>query len=961
VVQLQQLDNYTVALTNGLVARVFAVSPFFATWDIATLRGSALRAVSDEATVTLDGRTYSVGGAMPLLENGKECPLPHGVGPVDNCATAYFNRSNPYGANASAFAYVAHWTSVPTAPFPWRPARHAPDMPWPPLGLRLNVNMSAPADCDPAHQDIVVTLHYEMYQGIPAMSKWLTVTHTGKGDRSIEPPLPPPPPPASQLGLPEDQQGPICIEPCDAVLPPSDWVGRWLVTADVVAPITLAGQAGLCLTLKQGVAYHSYNDEMDALPCNQSDPLQQWLFVAATGLLYTKATDEAIEDLDRSGHELPLPCTAFPPTTPRTINSTNCGPDINNHQPNPGTVLGVGGFGSSDPGPLTARWRLVPDASGGKTVQIRATNAAYQDRCLWYTPLPPPPKPPPPPPPKQPCVPPSCVVLGGANVEILRVNAPWSPSGGAGMQGQQQQQQQPTAVLPQNHGLMFPRITQAHGTVATWSLDPTFDPAYSGNNGAIEPMYTAGYYGVDPPNHQYGGPGAHVRAPVGAGLRADPVAGSVPSGAHFDSFRVLTLFPDSVDDERAGLSVRKLTRLLAPQTSEAPMFMHLTDVSPAGVTRAVDQIVATGGGFDMIIFSFGSGFNLESTDPKYWAQVKASVSYANAHGVEIGGYDLIALSLTGKGYDAIDPATGKSAGSTCFASGWNRGLLKQVMTFIEHTGISMVETDGPYGGTPCGSTDHDHNGAEDSVQRQWENQAAFYAALRAKGVFVHAPDDYTFAGGANKNCGWYSEMQFSLPRWQHISISHAEVYDHTYFNTPTQTWMFAPLVDYHSGGPAAALEPFAQTGAAWEWTLANYLGAGVGACYRGDRLFDTPPVQAMVAKWMSFWRKYRPILVQDIIHVRRPDMQAVDCLLHVSANSSDSTAALAMLYNPTLAPQQAKVALPLYYTGEGGAVLLAREEGPFAPVTLGRDYSLAVEATLPPQSVTYFVVKRAKK
>jgi hypothetical protein len=55
------------------------------------------------------------------------------------------------------------------------------------------------------------------------------------------------------------------------------------------------------------------------------------------------------------------------------------------------------------------------------------------------------------------------------------------------------------------------------------------------------------------------------------------------------------------------------------------------------------------------------------------------------------------------------------------------------------------------------------------------------------------------------------------------------------------------------------------------------------------------------------------------------------------------------------------VALPLYYTGEGGAVLLAREEGPFAPVTLGRDYSLAVEATLPPQSVTYFVVKRAKK
>jgi hypothetical protein len=215
------------------------------------------------------------------------------------------------------------------------------------------------------------------------------------------------------------------------------------------------------------------------------------------------------------------------------------------------------------------------------------------------------------------------------------------------------------------------------------------------------------------------------------------------------------MYSYSTEDERMGLGVRKLTRLLAPQTSETPLFMHLTNTSPEGVKNAVNQIVATGGGFDMIIFSFGSGFNLESKDPKYWAQVlctpctiqyaactiqctpciiqytaciiqctpctiqytpctiqctpctiqytpctifytdfsllslryyplssllsslfstilsllyyplhsllssltqvKSSVDYANSHGVEIGGYDLIALSLTGKGFDAINP------------------------------------------------------------------------------------------------------------------------------------------------------------------------------------------------------------------------------------------------------------------------------------------------------------------
>ena len=99
---------------------------------------------------------------------------------------------------------------------------------------------------------------------------------------------------------------------------------------------------------------------------------------------------------------------------------------------------------------------------------------------------------------------------------------------------------------------------------------------------------------------------------------------------------------------------------------------------------------------------------MESTDPAYWKEVRASVEYANAHGVEIGGYNLIAASLTGKGFDTIDPATGTPSGSTCFASGWNRELLEQFLRFIKATGLSMVELDGSYAGTPCGSKDHDH-------------------------------------------------------------------------------------------------------------------------------------------------------------------------------------------------------------------------------------------------------------
>ena len=40
-------------------------------------------------------------------------------------------------------------------------------------------------------------------------------------------------------------------------------------------------------------------------------------------------------------------------------------------------------------------------------------------------------------------------------------------------------------------------------------------------------------------------------------------------------------------------------------------------------------------GFDMLIFSFGSGFILESADPAYLRRIKAQVAYARAKGIEV--------------------------------------------------------------------------------------------------------------------------------------------------------------------------------------------------------------------------------------------------------------------------------------------------------------------------------------
>jgi hypothetical protein len=39
-----------------------------------------------------------------------------------------------------------------------------------------------------------------------------------------------------------------------------------------------------------------------------------------------------------------------------------------------------------------------------------------------------------------------------------------------------------------------------------------------------------------------------------------------------------------------------------------------------------------------------------------------------------------------------------------------------------------------------------------------------------------------------------AEDQFSLPRWQDLSISRQTVYDNTFTKIPSMGWMFMPLV-----------------------------------------------------------------------------------------------------------------------------------------------------------------------
>ena len=441
------------------------------------------------------------------------------------------------------------------------------------------------------------------------------------------------------------------------------------------------------------------------------------------------------------------------------------------------------------------------------------------------------------------------------------------------------------------------------------------------------------------------------RPPLGPNVLLQP-------GAKLETFRTYELAFDSTDRERNGLAQRRLYRTVAPWALENPILMHVRQSDPETVKRAIDQCAEVG--FEMVILSFGSRFNAENEDPAYLAQLKALAGYGRLKGVELGGYSLLASRKISEETDVIHPRTGKPGGaifgnSPCLVSRWGEEYFRKLYKLFETTGFAVLEHDGSYPGDVCASTRHPgHEGLEDSQWRQWEKIRDFYRWCRGRGIYLNVPDWY-FLNGSSKTGMGYRETNWSLPRERQFILARQNIYDGTWTKTPSMGWMFVPLTQYHGGGEAATLEPLKDHLDAYEQHLAQNLGFGVQACYRGPRLFDSKETKAVVKRWVDFYKQHREILESDVIHLRRPDGRDWDGLLHVNPRAKER--GLAFLFNPLAKPVQRKVRLPLYYTGLTDTASVSVNGCRAQTQRLGRDYAIETAVTIPANGRIYIVVQ----
>lgn len=426
----------------------------------------------------------------------------------------------------------------------------------------------------------------------------------------------------------------------------------------------------------------------------------------------------------------------------------------------------------------------------------------------------------------------------------------------------------------------------------------------------------------------------------------------VAPGETFTSFRTFELAPDSTDRERRSLALRRMYRTLAPWVAENPIMMHVTNASPKSIRDSIDQAAAVG--FEMVIMSFGSGFNFESRDPAYQATYRELADYGRSKGIVLGSYSLLASRGAATAADNTQGEPARFGVMPCLGAKWGHDYLEQIRTMCQNTGFEIFENDGSYPGDLCAATNHPyHRGLQDSQWVQWKAITGLYEWCCGNGVYLNIPDWYFF-NGATKTAMGYRETDWSLPRAQQEIIERQNIFDGTWDKTASMGWMFVPLTQYHGGGAAATIEPLKDHLDHYETRLANLFGAGVQACYRGPRLFDSQETEAIVKKWVNFYKAHRAILDSDLIHLRRADGRDWDGWLHMNPVLPER--GLAMIYNPLDEPIQRRIRLPLYYTGLTDRAVIQWQDGRSETLTLARDYSVEIMAIVPARGRVWLTV-----
>ena len=140
--------------------------------------------------IKLDGYSYEVGGLVGQPE--RSYLVEAWLGDMRNAP--------------NKFRFMGISTGQPVERYAWKAKFNAPNLPWPPKGLRVSLHYAPPEAAGPRYHNLKLAVHYEMYEGIPVLSKSFTLDN-GNGEPTLVEEIE-----TEILAVPQDQIGNLHAE-----------------------------------------------------------------------------------------------------------------------------------------------------------------------------------------------------------------------------------------------------------------------------------------------------------------------------------------------------------------------------------------------------------------------------------------------------------------------------------------------------------------------------------------------------------------------------------------------------------------------------------------------------------------------------------------------------------------------------------------------------------------------------
>lgn len=372
--------------------------------------------------------------------------------------------------------------------------------------------------------------------------------------------------------------------------------------------------------------------------------------------------------------------------------------------------------------------------------------------------------------------------------------------------------------------------------------------------------------------------------------------------------------------EQKLIEVKAMYRKIAPWCTDNVLFFHLISNSSSRIRKAIDQCADIG--IEMIIQSFGSGVNMESSNEFYLNRIKKAYDYAHEKGLRIGAYTLAYVKnyRPVRSHEALNHDYSHIC--RCLDTEWSHKYMKNILRFLDRTGADAIEIDGPYGMLMCsGGKTHNHEDFTDSQYKQWKASVVeWYKEIKARGVYINAPD-WHFLNGTNRmGCG-YEEIAFSEARQEQLITSRIYYYKGTFSKNSSQGWGFLPLDVYHGGGDKAKFYPTDKNAFDFDWALAQVTASGIWPTIRGKKVYDCEVGKEILKKWVAVFKKYREVLNGYTIHFMPPIIDknnptrttCIDAIMNQLPYGDNR--GFVMFFNQTDKEITQEITLPVFYTG----------------------------------------------